>query len=500
MKKTVDYQTLILAELERIQTARTSLAGFVEYALGKTPALHHRLICDHVDRLLADEYDDLILLMPPNSAKSFYTSVAVPPYLLGRDPQAQILAISGTADLAQQWGRLARNNIADPTIRTLFPSLALSDDSRAVDSFSTTAGGTYRSFGVNSQVLGQRATILLIDDPLTSAANSLVTLRQLHSYFENEALTRLDPQRGKVILVCQRLDRNDLAGYLMDRDALEHTRRLKVLTLKMEAEEDDDDPLGRQPGDILWPERFTDLWVRDQKRDPFKWRTLFQQEPPSDTGQWCRPEWLQFVDTAPDKLTNYLMSDLALSIGTGDYSVHIVVGIDHAGRIYVLEAWRDRCSGDETAERHLQLCDEWCPEESLIDDDNASRMYLIALADRARAAGIPVPWKSMPIAGKDKQTRAAPLQALLRQLRIFMVRAPWNRWLMNQLLLFPTATGSGVDDGVDALGLIGRRLLQLGRPAGPVAPKRWPTVQSDMSLNELFEDNEVGLGDGYRRI
>jgi len=259
-----------------------------------------------------------------------------------------------------------------------------------------------------------------------------------------------------------------------------------VLTLKM-VSDGIDDPLGRKPGEILWPERFTEMWVKDQQRDPYKWQTLYQQQPPSDAGQWCEPGWVQLVDEAPPNLNIYLVTDLALSIGRGDYSVHLVVGIDHAGRIYVLDAWRERCSGDETAEKHLELCQHWQPMECLIEDDNASKMYVITLADRARQRRIHVPWKAMSIAGKDKQTRAEPLRSLLKQRRVFFKRSAWNHWLNYQLLQFPVATGEGVDDGVDALGLIGRRLLQLGKPSSPLSAAPPP---KPYSFNDLLDDNE----------
>jgi hypothetical protein len=56
-----------------------------------------------------------------------------------------------------------------------------------------------------------------------------------------------------------------------------------------------------------------------------------------------------------------------------------------------------------------------------------------------------------------------------------------------------------VDDGVDALGLIGRRLASLARPASaPSAPAPAKTIR-DMTLNELFEDREK-RGFGSRRI
>lgn len=497
------YQAILLRELERIEAARTSLAGFVRYQLGHEPAKHHEVICDAVDGLLNNEFDDLLILTPPNSAKSTYTSVAIPPYMLGRYPKKQIIAISGTADLAQGWGRRARNNIGNPTIRTLFPSLALSSDSKAADAFTTTTGGGYRSFGVNSQVLGERAQILLIDDPLTSAANSPATLRQLHNYYESEALTRLDPDpsKGKVILVCQRLDRNDLAGYLIDRNRMKVTRRLKVVTLKMVCEEGDEpDGTARQPGERLWPERFSELWVEDMKRDPFRFRTLYQQEPPSDSGQFFRPDWIAYIDAVPGDVNNYMASDLALSVGTGDYSVHIIAGIDHAGRVYIRHAWRGQVSVGDTADKHLELCQAWDPFECLIDDDNASRVYVVALADRARSQKIRVNWKPLPLQGKDKETRAAALQSLMQSGRVFFLRAPWNSWLIPQLLDFPTSQAAGADDAVDALSLIGRRMLQMARPAQPVTDKPPANPNGtffDQTLNDLFANNERENG-GWR--
>ena len=277
---------------------------------------------------------------------------------------------------------------------------------------------------------------------------------------------------------------------MIQRNALNPTRRLKVLTLRMEAEEGDEDGTDRQPGERLWPEWFTPEMVADARRDDYKWRTLYQQRPPSSSGDWVSPEHIRIVDIIPSNLSRYMVSDLALSVNKGDYSVHIACGVDSNGAVFVEEAWRDRCAVDRTVEKHLDMVETYNPLESLIDDDNASKVYVQLLASRARERRVPVPFKTMPMRGQDKETRAAPLRGMFRSGRIALRRAGWNEWLVRELMIFPNAMGEGVDDGVDALSLIGRRLASLARPAAAAPPPPPPKTLYDMTLDQLHEDRE----------
>lgn len=67
-------------------------------------------------------------------------------------------------------------------------------------------------------MLGRRGKWIIIDDPVSGyeEANSMTQMAKLHNAFEAEILTRLVPG-AKVVLIQQRLSRNDLAGYLIDR-------------------------------------------------------------------------------------------------------------------------------------------------------------------------------------------------------------------------------------------------------------------------------------------
>jgi hypothetical protein len=77
---------------------------------------------------------------------------------------------------------------------------------------------------------------------------------------------------------------------------------------------------------------------------------------------------------------------------------------------------------------------------------------------------------------------------MYKRRKVFMPPdAPFTKWLTTELLTFPNAMGQGVDDGVDALGLLGRRLLAIAIPSNVVPIRRLPTT-AEMTLDQLFED------------
>jgi predicted phage terminase large subunit-like protein len=485
----------ILEELSKREEAAEFLATYATYAVGVAPAAHHRLICRNVDDLLNDRFDELIICLPPGGAKSTYISHALSAFFLGRFPHENIILATHTADLSERWSRQVRDTVASQEHQRVFPHSTLSKDATAVGRWATSKGGEFLAAGVGGAILGFRAKLAVIDDPVKDfeQAQSMTQLQKIHDWYETSFLTRLKPG-GKVVLVCQRLSPNDMAGYMIQRNIEKPTRRQKLLVLTMECDTDDpaDDPLGRTKGERLWPEWFTQEMVEDAKRDEFKWKTLYQQRPPSEEGSWVSPSEVRIVDIVPtpDLLQHYIVSDLALSVNSGDYSVHIVAGIDDNRRVYIVEAWRDRCDPNVTADKHLSLTSTYKPLECLIDDDNASKVYVQLLAAKARERSIPIPWKALPIRGQDKETRAASLRGMFKRGLIFLKRAEWNQWLVKELLAFPNALGQGVDDGVDALSLLGRRLASLASAAPPAPPSKPVKYAHEATLNELWEDRE----------
>src|SRR5512147_1639745 len=84
--------------------ARDSFAAWIKYRdVGLVPALHHELIIRELEAVERGETTRLMLQLPPGSAKSTYTSVEFPPWFIGRNNRASLIAASHTLDLAERF-------------------------------------------------------------------------------------------------------------------------------------------------------------------------------------------------------------------------------------------------------------------------------------------------------------------------------------------------------------------------------------------------------------
>jgi predicted phage terminase large subunit-like protein len=179
---------------------RTSLDRWCEFN-GYKPARHHRLLNRKLEAVARGEIPRLAIFWPPGSAKSTYTSVLFPPWLLCQDPKALILAASHTTELAERWGRRVRNIIAD---QSLTLGIKLSDDNQAANRWSIESGGEYYAAGANVGIAGFRALYGLIDDPIRSRqdADSLLVRERLWEWYLNDFRPRLVPNARQVLIQC----------------------------------------------------------------------------------------------------------------------------------------------------------------------------------------------------------------------------------------------------------------------------------------------------------
>lgn len=492
----------MLQQAIMLEEAALSLAAYSRYVLELEPALHHTLICNTINELLNDEFDDLLICTPPGSAKSTYTSHALSAYYMGAYPNHNVILATHTADLSEKWSRKARNTVTTARHRAVFPTSQLSKDSTAVSRWATTAGGEFLAIGTGASILGFRADLGIIDDPISGfeEAQSNTQLLRLHNWYENDFLTRLKPH-GKTVTICQRLAALDLAGYIIARHRSNPTRRLRTLILQMEATAPNpwDDPLGRppypHPGSLLWPEWFTPAQLADAKRDEFKWNCLYQQHPPSDSGEWVSPDNILFTDIPPAPTApTYMAMDLALSMNKGDYTVIFSAQTTPALDLVITDFYRSRSPPEIIADTVLSMIRDYQPLELLIDDDNASKVFAALLARSARTAHTAVPWHPMPLRGQDKETRASSIRGWFRRRKVYFLRSlqPRLGWLFKEIDLFPNAVGVGIDDGVDTLSLFGRRLAQLTPEFVEAPPAHRPTIL-EMTLDELFKQREQSL-------
>lgn len=123
------------------------------------PAAHHRLVAHYLERVERGEIKRLMITLPPRHGKSMILSEFFPAWYLGRNPDKRIIAASYGQELASDFGRKVRNQIADPLFQEIFPESKLADDSAAVDKFNLAhpKTGGYFAVGVGGALTGRGA-------------------------------------------------------------------------------------------------------------------------------------------------------------------------------------------------------------------------------------------------------------------------------------------------------------------------------------------------------
>lgn len=302
-----------------------------------------------------------MVFMPPGSAKSTYGSVLFPSWYLGRNSDKAVLAASHTTELAERFGRKVRNILADSPYQMVFDT-RLAADSQAAGRWATADGGEYYAAGAGTAILGFRADLGIMDDPVAGreAADSEREREKVWEWYKSDFYTRLKPD-ASIVLIMQRWREDDLAGMLLD-DAKEGGEQWDVLRLPMEAEEQD--PLDRKVGEPLWPEWFKPEQIDQAKRDARNWLALYQQRPRPESGGEFKKEWLRKYKSKPEKTNNYIIVDPAGEKKVGrDYTAIWVLGCNQDQNIYVLDMVRDRLSLTERTEMLFDLHRKYTPKK-----------------------------------------------------------------------------------------------------------------------------------------
>jgi hypothetical protein len=347
------------SELSTRRSIRRSLSAFCRLC-GFEPARHHLLLLEKLEQLATDQTDRLAVFMPPGAAKSTYASILFAPWYFAQHPDHCVIAASHTAELAEKWGRKVRNMIAE---HRLLLDVGLAEDSQAAGRWETSAGGEYFAAGVGGSITGRRADLVIIDDPVRSREDAASeTIRDKNwEWYKSDLYTRLKPG-GRIVLIQTRWHEDDLAGRIL-AEMEAGGDQWDVISLPALAEEDD--PLGRAFGEPLWPE-WESLEELERKRravGPREWSALYQQRPAPEEGDYFNAAWLKTCDKIParDILRVYGASDYAVTADGGDFTCHVVVGVDPERRMYVLDLWRKQASSDAWIEAFCDLVTLWKP-------------------------------------------------------------------------------------------------------------------------------------------
>lgn len=441
----------------RRRSIRRSLTEYSRYR-GFEPAKHHQLIINELEAFVAsNEYDVLLLHAPPGSAKSTYLSVLFPAWYLANFPARNVLFATHSVEFAQRWGRRVRNDI---TAEGIVLGIGMSPDNAAADRWALVEGGEYYGVGAGVGISGFRADLGICDDLFGNREDawSETVRAKRWDWFRDDFSARLKPG-GKRVLMNTRWHEEDVAGRVIEQIEKGIVRG-KIITIPAIAEAND--PVGRNAGEYLWDEPAgynygAYLRERQKETSPMMWSALYQQRPAPEEGDYFKDGWLRPYDRPPplDTLQVYGASDYAVTADGGDYTVHVVIGLDPDGRPWLLDLWRGQTDSAVWIDAWCDLVKQWHPFEWGEEAGQIRSAVGPFIDRRARERQAFVYRRQVP-SKADKAVRAQPIRGLMA-MRGLMVphQAPWYAAFRSELLGFPAGRH---DDQVDAISLVGQLL------------------------------------------
>jgi predicted phage terminase large subunit-like protein len=379
--------------------------------------------------------------------------------------------------LAEDFGRDVRNLINCEEYQQVFDT-RLAEDSQARGRWTTTEGGSYFATGVGGALMGRGAHMFLIDDPFGSMADarSEPARKNVHDWFSAN-YSRLE-KNGKIILINHRMHQDDLSGRLLAQQAAGGDQ-WTVVELKAVSSK----------GEALWPEKFDSEALSRIKTNisAQDWAALYQQEPTAETGSYFKEDWLiPILDLPPRGIMNvYGASDYAVTSNGGDYTVHVVIGIDPKRRMFLLDLWRQQTSSNVWIEAWCDLVTKWKPAFWAEEKTQITSGVGPFITARAREGQAYTSREQFPTR-HDKAVRAQSIRGRMELDGLYVpARAPWLADLKAELLAFPTGKH---DDIVDALGLVGQLLDKFSAAIRPQPEQVITREWAYQPASELIEN------------
>lgn len=434
---------------------RESFYAFVKKAFNETHGSEHfhdsfaiELICDRLEKCMRGEIRKLIINIPPRNLKSFITSVCLPAYLLGKDPQKEIVCVSYSSDLANKLSRDTKSIMEMPFYKDIFATRIGKKNTE--DMFETTKHDSRAATTVQGALTGLGGNYLILDDPCSAAdVLSDVKRKNLNDWFRNTFLSRLNNKKnGVMIVIMQRLHEKDLTGLLKEHNGWE------VLSLPAIAEKDekfvlsDGRIVGRKAGEVLNPEHEPLEILLDLKNamSEYNFSAQYQQKPISEKGN--------IIDFNDFKIYNYnqlpqdaeviFSWDIAQKDGTNnDYSV-CITAIYWNKKLYILDIWREKLEINELVKTIAYKAKNSNKSHTIIEESPVSE-HLIQILENNYSMYI----ERYNPKGLNKSVRAQNANYYIKNGVVLIPdNSPWIKDFKDEIISFPYGKH---DDQADAL-------------------------------------------------
>lgn len=334
-------------------------------------------------------------------------------------------------------------------------------------------GGGVTAVGRGGSPEGRGGNIL-IDDPYRNFQDAMspTTRKMVREWWQNSLRPRMEPGAWAII-ICSRWHVEDLSGWLM-KEYGEDWDEIRLPAIA----DDPDDPLGREIGEPLWPERWSIEELAKARRETqseggeITWFARYQQKPlDMSTTMFPADKWevITSMDD-PHVQGRHIVKrargwDLAASEATGDWTVGVLMALLDNGSYLIEDIIRAQV-GPDGVRSLLEVtaaADRGRPgvfTTQIIPQDpgQAGKDQVLQLAKLLA----PSPTESRPITG-DKTTRAVGYASLQRTGSIIIHENAHSAAFISTHSTFPGAAhDDDVDAGADAFNYLAGGIVVVG--------------------------------------
>lgn len=290
----IDYAWVL--ERERVLLAELLTRSFRDFAERYWPVLTNLpypdnpandALCAAFQAVADGRIWRLLIAIAPGIGKSTMLALYSAWRLARRADWRGLHGMAAAQDANRESARVRRLVTSDD-FTWLFPNVALAHDEQTIQAWATTRGGRYYALGRDTTVTSKRVLEVVIDDPMTAADRRSKAARdEVWVWLDESLMSRIDGDRAPIIIVAQRLDRDDIHARCMasgqpwcmlEPAAARDNRGLELRDHAGELVWRDE----RKPDELIAPQMLSHEKLAGLSRSVRT--TQYQQRPEEDTG------------------------------------------------------------------------------------------------------------------------------------------------------------------------------------------------------------------------
>ena len=411
------------------------------------PNWHIDYLCDILNAVEKKQINKLIINLPPRSLKSVIVNVAFPAWILAKEPSEKIISTSYSSQIALKHSTDTRLLMESDWYTELFPESKILKGANRQSKFCTIKNGYRLCTSTNGSLTGEGGNILIMDDPQNPIKIENKKYRQSTiDWFSNVFMSRLnDKQNGCMILVMQRLHKEDLTQFLLDTNDWFHVNIPLIADNDYKVIFNNIEYSDRQKGDVLNEKIYTKSVINDLKKNAgdIIFQTQYQQNPQSEKNRLIQDEHLLSYNEQLSFDNISISVDCASGVNTShDFSAIGIFGII-GNKIYLIEMIRLKVEYPELKNEILSIINLYKISNIIIE--NASNGISL-IQDLKNSLSINVIGRSPR---KSKEERVQKMIIFLQNKRFFISDNLFKRRdFIDEIKLFPFCKN---DDQVDCI-------------------------------------------------